>query len=137
MDFKPHAGNKKEIDFYRQELTTQQYVDELIKMSAMFHKFYYKDKLVAIAGVVPNYGYANYWQFLSEDFPDYIPMKFLKEYLVWGNQVLNNYDVTCNVFKENRFAYWLIHHGKTKCNWKVHRVNNPCGSKFFIKKGGA
>lgn len=133
--FKPHAASVKEIDYYRQEMSTEQYIKTLKDLSVMYHEFYYKDKLIAIAGVIPGV-YANYWQFLSEDFPSYIPMSFLKEYLTWGSDILSKFDVTCNVFKENRFALWLIHHGKKRRGWKVLKVNNGRSFKFFIKRGG-
>lgn len=137
----PHKGNLSEIDFYRQNLTRQEYLEELRFRSSESKTFFYKGKCIAVAGVCVADGYyTSYWQFLTEDFPkDYIPQSFIKEFIRYGDRVLRTYGKTIvTIFDENTFAKWLIHYGK-KSGWKVKEIaynTDPDRVTYLVDAGG-
>ena len=136
----PHKANISEVDFYRGNLTRSEYVEELYKRSTMKHKFKYKGKIIACAGVLrnPNKSVNNYWQILTVDFPDnYIPLAFIKEFIEYGNKCLNRYKcLTVCLFDENNFARWLLLHGKKRAGWKVAAVGEGFSPNRTVYKIG-
>lgn len=140
-NFKFHESNNKEIDFYREGLTRDEYVNLLIDSSKEFKIFYdTNDNAICIAGVVNLKNQNWYWQFLTDKFPtDYIPKKFIDEYLEFTTTNLNKYERGyCTIIKENRFAKWLLLHGKKRKNWSVTPIleeNDPDRVTYRVERG--
>lgn len=115
-----HESNEKEIDFYRGELSRDEYVNTLIKFSTVYHEFKKGKDIICIAGVIQ--GNTNmYWQFLTDKFPKvYIPKAFIQEYLDFNTDNLRRFGYgECTIFKANYFAKWLLLYGKKRRGWKV------------------
>lgn len=138
----PHKANITEVDFYRRSLTRSEYVEELIKRSFPVESFKYKGETIAYAGVLsdPHRGVRNYWQILTNKFPDdYIPQVFIKDFVHFGDSCLAKYNsvIVC-IFDENRFAKWLLHYGKKQSKWKVAvlaKEKEPDRSVYKIDRG--
>lgn len=136
---KPHIGNLKEIDFFRQNLSREEYLNEIMKRSETMKEFEYNGKIIAVAGaMVKERGWCGYWQFLTEDFPDRIPRQFINEFVEYAEGVNRKYGkLLVTIFDENVFAKWLVSYGRKKRDWKCDEIasfDNPDRKVYFWYK---
>lgn len=139
MTIKPHEGNLAEIDFFRQSLSREEYLAQVRLRSTECKSFWHKGKCIAVAGAMVGDGYhCNYWQFLTEDFPDYTPLHFIDEFVEYAESVNRKYGkLLVTIFDENRFAKWLVHYGHKKRGWKcdvLAELDNPKRTVYFWYK---
>lgn len=134
-----HESSEREIDFYREGMTREEYISLLKTISFKYHEFKKGEDVICIAGIFRTEDGTNaYWQFLTDKFPkNYIPKAFIQEYLDFNTQNLKFFDRgECSILHENYFARWLLLYGKKRRGWKVtEKSENGMMTTYLIERG--